>query len=350
MKKKIKLIIGLLIIIIVVIGATIFYYNNELSAVSKETNVISFEIKSGDSNNAILEQLEKEGIIKNDFVAKIYLKFSRSANFKAGVYEVDASNSTQTIIAYLSNAANTIKDDVTITFIEGDWAKEMAKKIADVTNLEAEEILAYWNDETVVRALMSDYPFLTEELFDQDVRILLEGYLAPNTYSFHRTTTLDAVTRRLLDETMVLYTTYESEIAESDFSIHEIFALASIVQFEARTVEDMKMISAVLQNRLAIQMPLQVSASVCYAIDLEEGDDWRKCETNPEFESPYNTYKYGGLPPGAIMSFGKDAFDSVLNPTTNNYYYFVADVYGDGSVHYAETYAEHLKNVERFGL
>ena len=95
-------------------------------------------------------------------------------------------------------------------------------------------------------------------------------------------------------------------------------------------------------------MKLQSSVTVCYAIDKEKDDDWMACEVNPDFDSPYNTYRVEGLPPGPILNPGRDAIQAVLQPQASDYLYFMADVKGDGTVYYAKTYAEHQANVRKY--
>ena len=138
------------------------------------------------------------------------------------------------------------------------------------------------------------------------------------------------------------------KIKKSSLSIHEIYTLASIVQYESGKIDDMKKIAKVFYNRMKIGMPLQSSVTVCYALDINKNDNWMACEVNPNYDSLYNTYKYQGLPPGPIQNPGEDAINAVLNPDSNDYLYFMADVYGDGTVYYAKTYAEHEANVNRF--
>ncbi|MFI3284901.1 MAG: endolytic transglycosylase MltG [Erysipelotrichaceae bacterium] len=351
MKKKrnrLPLVVLLAFLLLAATGG--YLYSSSLKAVSDETQSVIFEVNQGATTTSVLSDLAEEGLIKSELFAKIYVKLNDDFMVKEGVYEIGPSMSVDEILTYLSNASNALNDDVLITFVEGDWVKDMVDKIADVTNLEADELLAYWNDEEVIRRYQSDYPFLTDEMFDDDVRYYLEGYLYADTYYFKRETTNDEVTRTLLNGTLDLYNTYKDEIYDSEYTIHELFTLASIIQYEAVTREDMFMVSGVLQNRLDIDMALQVSVSVCYALDIDKGDDWTLCEVNPTYDSPYNTYLYDGLPPGPIMSFGKDAFEATLSPTQHDYYFFVADVYGDGGVYYATTYAEHLANIDRFGL
>jgi UPF0755 protein len=196
---------------------------------------------------------------------------------------------------------------------------------------------------------MEKYPFLTEEIFRDNIRYRLEGYLAPNTYQFFHETDAKTVTEKILDQQLVVYNTYKDQIEASGHSIHEIYTLASIVQYESGKPDDMKMIAGVFLNRLKDGWPLQSSVTVCYAMDEDNGENWLACEAsaNAEFDSPYNTYKYPGLPPGPIVNPGAEAIEAVLNPTESDYYYFMADV-STGQVYYAKTLDEHNANVAKY--
>ena len=97
-------------------------------------------------------------------------------------------------------------------------------------------------------------------------------------------------------------------------------------------------------------MKLQSSVTVCYAL-YDNFNDPKDCETNPELDSPYNTYMNEGLPVGPILNPGEEAFQAVLNPDRKGgYLFFAADIYGDGKVYYSKTYEEHQQICERLGL
>ncbi len=341
MNKKIKLIIFLFVLTLILGG----FYINVVNRSNLKTG--SFIIKEGSSSKEVFKQLEEEGFIKDAEITRYYSRFFHNSDFKQGKYEIPALE-LDDLIDYLSNSANIVQETTTITFIEGDWLKDMANRIATNTNLDAEGLLNYWNDENVIRSYMNDYPFLTEDIFNEDARYHLEGYLFPNTYEFFVDTNYDAVTRKMLNETLRIYNKYLESFNNSELSIHEIFTLASIVQYEAGKKEDMEKVAGVFFNRLNDGMKLQSSVTVCYALDLEDKSDWKQCEYNPDYDSPYNTYMYNGLPPGPILNPGEDALNAVLNPDENDYYYFVADVCGDGEVYYASTYAEHQENVRKY--
>ena len=347
-KTGLKVLLCLILLTAVCAGGGFLFYHSQLSPVSESQEEVVFEVKSGESLNAVLPRLEESGLIKNSLCAKVYVKLNKTDSLAAGKFVLTPSMSTEEIIETITDATKLIHDDITITFIEGEWLKHMAEKFESDLGIDADELMTLWNDKDYLKSLMGDYPFLTEEIFNEDSRYLLEGYLMPNTYAFAKGSDAQTVTKKLLDQTLKVYNKYKDEIAQHELSVHELFTLASIVQYEASKIEDMKMIAGVFYNRLDIGMKLQSSVTVCYAIDKEKSDSWKSCEVNPTFDSPYNTYMVQGLPPGPILNPGADAIEAVLAPTESDYYYFMADVYGDGTVYYAETYAQHLALVNKY--
>jgi len=347
-KTGLKVFLCLILLAAVCAGGGFLFYHSQLSPVSESQEEVVFEVNSGESLNAVLPRLEESGLIKNSLFAKIYIKLNHTGSLAAGKFALTPSMSTEEIIETITDATKLIHDDITITFIEGEWLKHMAEKFESDLGIDADELMTLWNDKDYLKSLMDEYPFLTEEIFNEDSRYLLEGYLMPNTYAFAKGSDAQTVTKKLLDQTLKVYNKYKDEIAKHELSVHELFTLASIVQYEASKIEDMKMIAGVFYNRLDIGMKLQSSVTVCYAIDKEKSDSWKSCEVNPTFDSPYNTYMVQGLPPGPILNPGADAIEAVLAPTESDYYYFMADVYGDGTVYYAETYAQHLALVNKY--
>lgn len=348
-KNGIKNLITILFLVIVLIVFALFYFvSSSLKPVSKESEQVIFTVKDKSSIKSVINDLANEEIIKNGDIAYYYVRLKKNANFKAGDYLIDKSWSFDDLVNYLSDAKNAIVDSVSITFTEGEWIKHYADKLSKETNVSYDELMNYWNDEDVIRSYMNEYPFLTEEIFNSESRYYLEGYLFPNTYEFYRKTNVDEITRKFLNQTLIVYNQFKDEFDNNDLSIHEIFTLASIVQYEAASVNDMKTIAGVFLNRLTIGMPLQSSVTVCYSMDINKDTDWRQCEYNPDYESPYNTYKYYGLTPGPILNPGKAAIEAVLDPIESDYLFFMADVCGDGQVYYAEDYATHLYYVNKY--
>ena len=352
-KKKRKLKVGRLLVILLVIclligGGVFLSYSNAQKPVQSQSEEIAFTIDSGESFSQVAKHLKERGIIKSDFWAKVYAKQHDLGNLKMGQYTLDKSWDLNKILTYLNDPRAAAVDVDSVTIIPGDWVKHIAYKISEKTNLTQDELINEWNNVGYIQSLMADYPFITDEVFNENIRNKLEGYFAPNTYEFFRETSVDDGTRKILDESLIIYNKYADQMAKSSLSIHQIYTLASIVQYEAGDVQNMKMIAGVFYNRLAAGMPLQSSVTVCYAIDRTQDDDWMSCEVNSNFDSPYNTYQVQGLPPGPIMNPSEAAIEAVLNPTASDYYYFMADVLGDGTVYYAKTLAEHNANVAKY--
>lgn len=350
-KKSRNPLFGLLAVIglcLAILVGGLLFYNAQLKPAAAASSEIVFTVDPGTSLNKVISELKDQGLIRSEWASKISIKLAHLTNIKAGTYTLDPSWEVREIFETLNDSRAAQVNDARLTFVEGDWAKHIAEKIGESTACTKEEMLELWNDPDYVRSLMADYPFLTEAVFNDDSRILLEGYLFPETYNFFTDASADQITRKILGQTLKVYQAYQTEIEQSELTVHELFTLASIVQYEAAKPSDMKLIAGVFYNRLHAGMKLQSSVTVCYAIDKEKDDDWTKCEVNPNFDSPYNTYKVEGLPPGPILNPGRDAIEAVLKPEASEYFFFMADVKGDGTVHYAKTYAEHQANVNRY--
>ena len=348
MKKLKGLIIGLLFIVIVALIG-LFYVKENIAAISDIQDYQEITIEDNWYGKKILSYLEEEGIIKNADIAYYYLRLKNiDMNIKAGTYQIDKSLSLEEIIAYLSDGKNAIQNTVSVKLLEGYRLKDYAVLIAESTNLEAEELLEYWNDTFAVEELCNDYLFLEDRYFSDDVKYLLEGYLFPDTYEFFANTSAEEVTRKILDNTNYYFEKYKEDFENSKYSIHQIFSLASIIQRESGNVEEMKDISSVFYNRLDAGMQLQSSVTVCYALDIGVNEDWTKCEITQSEYDPYNTYQIIGFPPGPICSFNEYALVAALKPNNTDYYFFIGNVCGEGQTIFARTYQEQLENQARY--
>ena len=348
-RRKKRSLIPLLLILILAVGcvSSYIYYSQSIKAVSDTSEEVEFKVNTGDTSADILQHLKNENLIKDVNVAKLYIRLYELNNFKSGTFTLNRNMDLQAILEKLNSATAAASDTVSVTVTEGDWAKHIAEKIAAVTNVKEDELLQLWNDKEWISSLKSTYPFITDEMFQNNVRIYLEGYIAPNTYEFYKETTAKDVTLKMLDQTKVVYEANKDAIAKSKLSIHQLYTLASIVQYEGGGDETtLRTIAGVFYNRLNQGMLLQSSVTVCYAIDFDrQTDKWQACEVNAEFDSPYNTYLHKGLPPGPIENPGEKVFKAVLNPIETDYLYFVADT-KTGEVFFAKTLTEHNQNVK----
>lgn len=346
MRKAKVFLLAFLVLVIVMFGGAFWYYTENQKAVTSESDVVQF-YSDQQSLEQTITKLKQENIIKDELVAKIVAKLNGFDKVFEGTYEIDRAWDTVTILQYLQDVDHVLHDHVfRMTFVEGQWAKDFAKIIANHTNYSEQEVIDYWNNETVVKALIDQYEVLTDAVLNPQTYVKLEGYFAPDTYEFYRDASLADITKTLLDPSEQFYLTNKSLFDNSKYSVHQLFTLASIVQFEAGKPADQQVVAAVFFNRLAIDMKLESSVTLCYANYKEI--NWQNCESDATIDSPYNTYLYAGFPIGPIANVSKTALLAVLEPVSTDYFFFIADIYGDGTVYYAKTYEEHLENVRKY--
>lgn len=349
--KNKKVLIALISVCIVLAAALsmVVYYKTGLKAVASSETVTSFSVQQGETSEIVLDNLQKQELIRNKTVAKLYMKFHGLSDIKAGNFKLDAKWDTPKILETLNDSKQADADDIKITFKEGMWAKDVAALIEQKTGVKAKELLALWNDDAYLNTLIKKYSFLSKDILNAQYKVKLEGYLYPETYRFHKDATAKQITETFLNQFQTAIAPYEANIKNSKLSMQEVITFASIVQYEASSKEDMEMIAGVFQNRLKQGMSLDSSVTVCYALydDMTSGED---CEVNTHIESPYNTYKNAGLPIGPILNPGATAINAVLHPKDNDYLYFVADIYGDGKVYYAKTLDEQEANIDKYNL
>ena len=206
MKKIKRTSLGLFLTLFFIVGLALsfVYVQSNLSAVGPEGEKTGIIISKGDTLSVVSDQLSEKGLIKNQFVFETYAKLVKLTDFKVGTFYVDYGFDVKEILTYLNDATQAHPTDVVVTIIPGDWAKQIAENLAGkVENVSAEELLDLWNSEEYIRSLMDEYSVLTEEIFEnkKDVRILLEGYLMPETYFMNPLASADSLTRRILNQT-----------------------------------------------------------------------------------------------------------------------------------------------------
>jgi len=276
----------------------------------------------------IADTLKTQGLIDS------HKRFYWSARFmkkverlQAGTFEIPGGLSYRQLINLLSAAPPM---QVRVTIPEGLEFEEAAGIFSRRFGFDVQEFLAYKDS-----VHLFNLPFQT---------ISLEGYLFPDTYDFYENADPREIISRLIRQFLyVVNQDVQDEIHEKGFTVHTVITLASIIQGEAIIHEEMPLISSVYQNRLKRNMRLQADPTIQYLIP---GPKIRLRARHLDIDSPYNTYKYRGLPPGPINSPGKDAILAALKPDTTDYLYFVAR--GDGSHVFSKTHHEHLKAKQDF--
>lgn len=236
---------------------------------------------------------------------------------------------------------------VRVTFPEGLSYSEVKARLREAGVRFDEAVL-----DSMVRnpQLFLDYRFVTEIEKKEGRDWLLQGYLYPDTYEFDINTDEETIIRTFLNNTeQKLTDEFYERAAYIGMSMDEVLTLASIVQNECQMVEEMRTVSGVFSNRIKGDMPLSSCATINY-LRKEAGQKvklWLLTEDIQQFDSPYNTYLYKGLPPGPISSPGEYAIRAALWPESHQYYYFCASGDGSGRNLFAKTLEEHEQNIAK---
>lgn len=339
--RRIVLIISILAVFILVFigGGGYLYIKSALQPVDKDSKVQkTVEIPIGSSVTGISEKLEANGIIKNAKVFKYYVKFKNEAGFMAGEYELSPSMEIPEIINRLKTGKVLQKAAFQLTIPEGKQLKEIAQIIAKTVNLPEEEVFNQINDRTFIQKMMGKYPdLLTTDILNPNIKYPLEGYLFPATYPFYKPNpTVEEIVVTMLDQTKKVISPYLAELSKEEFTAHQLLTMSSLIEEEATQKADRKDISSVFYNRIEQEMPLQTDPTVLYAQGKHKE---RVLYEDLEVDSPYNTYKHKGLPPGPIANAGKDSIEAAINPSETKYLYFLATPGGD--VIFTNTLDEH---------
>ncbi|SDK52336.1 endolytic transglycosylase MltG [Sediminibacillus albus] len=348
--RKIVAIILSCLVLIILIGTVsgYLYVKSAMEPVDPDDDSqIGVEIPLGSSTSQIAQILEDNGIISNSLVFRFYIKFNNVAEFQAGEYDFSPSMSFGEIVDALQTGTVLKEPVLSITIPEGKNIEEIASIFAEKAGINADDFIKKTEDVEYVQQLINKHPsILSEAVLDPEIRYPLEGYLFAATYDFYEENPgIEKIIESMIRKTENVVTPYLDSISEQDGvgSVHEALTMASLVEKEARTEKDRKLIAGVFYNRLAEDMMLQTDPTVLYAKGEHKS---RVLFEDLEVESPYNTYQVTGLPVGPISNFGENSLKSILEPEDTSYMYFVAAE--DGTVYYSETYEKHQQLTQEY--
>lgn len=286
------------------------------------------EVPPGARTSEIATLLAGAGVVPNALTFRIAVRRADAdRRLKAGEYRFFEAATPVQVLGRLMRGDTYTR---ALTFPEGLNIVEMAAIFEKLGMGSADDFIQAAN--TV--SLVSD--------IDPDAGNL-EGYLFPSTYALPRRTGADGVIRAMVKE---FRKTLGAEPLPAGMTARELVTLASIVEKETAQAAERAEVAGVYVNRLRINMALQCDPTVIYALMLRRTWNGNITKTDLMMDSPYNTYRYPGLPPGPIASPGKASLDAARHPAASKYLYFVSR--NDGTHVFAETLAEHNKNVHEF--
>jgi UPF0755 protein len=331
-KKTFLALFGGLFIFSWIVGG-VFYYKATHPLV-KENNqaAVSVEIKSGMTLNKISSLLEDRDLIGNSLVFQMlaYLQ-EKQGQIQIGEYELSPSMTPMDILEVVTSG-KTILHAVTIP--EGYRITEIAALLEVKGLVNAEKFI----QETKNKELIQSVGIGVNSL---------EGYLFPETYNFSKNTSERKIIQSLVDIYHEKIKKHElrKRAQSSKLSFHQVMTLASLIEKETGIDEERKLISSVFHNRLRKKMLLQTDPTVIYAMADFDGNIRKK---DLQVDSPYNTYRYKGLPPGPIASPGIKSIIAALEPSESDYLYFVSRK--DGSHQFSSNLMDHNRAVRKYQL
>jgi UPF0755 protein len=295
---------------------------------------IFFQVEKGASGTRIGEALEEQGIIRDRRLFLLALRLREDGKTaQAGEYRFLEPLSTFDVLEKLVSG-DTYSFPVTVP--EG-------LNLSETSVLLASKGLA---EESAIRRAFEEGALIAE--IDSEAKSL-EGYLYPTTYRFPRTVAPAELAQAMVSQFQQVFDEDRRRLAASrGLSIREVVTLASVIEKETGLPEERAVIASVFWNRLRIGMPLQSDPTIIYALELAGRFDGNLRRADLELDSPYNTYRFPGLPPGPIASPGEASIEAVLRPADTRYLYFVSK--NDGSHHFSASYSEHMDAVRRYQI
>jgi len=333
-KRIVRILALLLVLILVVAGAAAFVLYSRVDEPFRgyEGEAQELEIAPGSGTRAIGDKLVAAGIVRDTVTYRVALWLSGDArHLKAGEYRFDRPMSARDALAKIARGE---VDLINITFREGLTIAEMAA-IFEAQGLgSASSFREAASDAALVR--------------DLDPSAMdLEGYLFPETYAVSRHVMPQQLVRAMVERFRHVFTQdLRDGAAARGLSVRQLVTLASIVEKETGAADERPLVAAVYSNRLKIGMGLQCDPTVIFALQRVGRFDGNLSRDDLAFDSPYNTYRYPGLPPGPIAAPGKGSLEAAARPADADYLYFVSR--NDGTHAFARTLDEHNRNVQKF--
>lgn len=329
MLHKIKLLsMGLVFVLLALLIIALIYGNLRSNGLDVTATV---NIPKGAGFLQIVDILDREGLVKNKFLFSV-LAFSNgvAGAIKAGEYEMTSSMTPVQIIEKL------VSGDIKVyrvTIPEDFTLKQIAERLAEKKLVEEKNFITVTTDPKFLASLRIDAPSA-------------EGYLYPDTYDFNRAMTIREIARIMINQFWKKVTPEMIKRASAmGMTLTEFVTLASIIGKETGYKEEKKLVSAVFHNRLKKGIRLQSDPTAIYDLNQYSYNVKRR---HLDVDSPYNTYKINGLPPGPIANPGIDSLRAALEPAPVNYLYFVSN--NDGTHQFSSTLIAHNKAVLKYQI
>jgi len=309
---------------------------NLVTPLTVSATAIKFNVAPGESTRQIADALEASGLIRSTLVFRWWASLTgRENKFKSGEYYINPSSNIivigKILTGELAGAA-----EITLRFIEGWTLRDINEYLVEQGISTTKEFADLTQTKSGVESLLAgrDYKIFSNALSTGS----LEGYLFPDTYRFRKGVSLNNVLTKMLDNfTSKINLVYAANEISRAANIHEIITLSSIVEREVAQTADRAVVADIFWRRLKKGMPLQADSTINYitgkktpAVSLDD----------LLINSPYNSYRHAGLPPGPISNPSLASIKAVLLPQQNEYWFFLTTA--DGMVIYSKDFNAHV--------
>lgn len=334
MKKNSKKRKSKVFILIFAILLAVAYYKNVINKPLKSNDeTIELKIEEGESLNGLLNDLDEDGLLRNKFILKLNLKFfNNEINLLPGTYAINKDSSFNEILKILEHE-DLSTAQIVVSIPEGNTVDNIALKLEEAGLFPKEEFIS----------AVENYDLPDFISHNSNKKYDLEGFLFPDTYYFSQDTEPDVVIKIMLDNFESRLKEIERETGKDIESskIETLITKASLVEKEAVLDEERALVASVIENRLKKNMKLEFCSTVNYVV----GYDGKELLKNSDIkvDSPYNTYKYNGLPAGPICNPGKESIIAALEPADTDYLFFVSLKGQNGKQYFSTTAEEHEK-------
>ena len=325
MKKFSLLLVPVILLLFALIGGYV-WYQGALGAPSNNEEIKRVVITKGASSEKIANTLQEAGVVKSALAFRLYTQLNnQTRNIPAGQFDVPQNLTVPEVMAELRKGPS----QIWVTVPEGLRREEIPDRFIEVLGLEGEEAASF----------RAEFLQASEGM---------EGYLFPDTYLFPPEVTAATAVSTMRNTFDQKFTAEEqAKLDNLGLTLDEAVTLASLLERETFTKEERPVVAGILFNRLEIDMPLQIDATVQYAVG-EPGNWWPKELTRDQIQntrSPYNTYLNTGIPPAPIANPGLTSLLAIANPEDTDYFYYI---HADGKIYYAEDLEGHNANIARY--
>ncbi len=322
--KFIKILFVLFIVALLAVGGVSYWLYNSVNKSHQHDKTGKFiVIEKGTSPNEIISKLANEGIISSEYPTLVYLRtFGDASKLQAGEYNFESPITPLQVIDELEKGKErTVKLTIPEGFTLFDIAKRIAEKFPQDPPVDDKAILLMMDDTSLIKDIAPEAKNL-------------EGYMFPATYEFPPETKPQEIIERMVNQFKKIWSVDLTNRAKLlGKTPHQMVTIASLIETESRYDQERAVVASVIYNRLSKNIPLGIDQTSVYVAKMQNRWDGVINKSDLEVDSPYNTRKFGGIPPGPISSVSESAINAAFNPEKTDYLFYVLNVQKNDNSH-----------------